>query len=154
MSTWKQGMYNTGSEARTMGMSELWYRTALLRLVVQAGSGSFAAWRDRNECILCGCRNCFSNPLDSRKTRVALRCGAEQGPFNIACRFAFGNSPQGSRSGTMPLNPGGASASPYSTFASRFRLAAKSPLGTHSQQMPRKGQSALNPFFPGGPGAR
>ena len=46
--------------------------------------------------------------------------GREQGPLNIVCRFAFGNSPLGSRSRTMPLNPGGASAAPYSTFAFVF----------------------------------
>ena len=32
-------------------------------------------------------------------------CGHGAGAFNIACRFAFGNSPLGSRSCTMPLYP-------------------------------------------------
>ena len=32
--------------------------------------------------------------------------GHGAGAFNIACRFAFGNSPLGSRSCTMPLYPG------------------------------------------------
>ena len=152
MSTGKQGMYNMGSAARTMGMSGLWYRTALLHPVLQAALSSFAACRNKSECILCGCRSCFSNPLDSRKTRVAfgLRAGS-RGRSTSLVALPSATPHRGVAPARCPCTPPG-TPRPLIQHLLSFLPSAKSPLGTHSQQMPRKGHRPLTLFSPCGVG--